>query len=251
MREMKLINYRGQAIMADSREVAANFGKNHRDVTRTIDELIEGLRKTSQTPKGIFTSSTYIHEQNGQTYRNYLMTRDGFQLLVMGFTGPEAIQWKLAYIRAFDEMERRLTAKPMTSAEILFQQSKLLVEQEKRIAAVEQTQQKMIDVFTPAPEVNWQESVNQKINHLIAHNGLEYRNYKRELYMRLEATARCDINSRLTNLKKRMKEQGCKQTDIDAATKLRVIADDPKLRAIFDSIVRTEEAKHIMPAAGL
>ncbi len=38
------------------------------------------------------------------------MTRDGFTLLVMGFTGPEALQFQVAYIERFNEMERQLTS---------------------------------------------------------------------------------------------------------------------------------------------
>lgn len=38
----------------------------------------------------------------------YLMTRDGFSLLVMGFTGQKALEWKLRYIEAFNEMENSL-----------------------------------------------------------------------------------------------------------------------------------------------
>ena len=44
-------------------------------------------------------------DENGQTYPEYLCTRDGFSLLVMGFTGKEALEWKLKYINAFNQME--------------------------------------------------------------------------------------------------------------------------------------------------
>ena len=50
-----------------------------------------------------FFESTY--ENRGKRYPMFLMTRDGFSLLVMGFTGKEALEWKLQYIRAFNQME--------------------------------------------------------------------------------------------------------------------------------------------------
>lgn len=38
----------------------------------------------------------------------YYLTRDGFSLLAMGFTGKKALQWKMAFLKAFNEMERLL-----------------------------------------------------------------------------------------------------------------------------------------------
>ncbi|WP_267878770.1 Rha family transcriptional regulator [Oleidesulfovibrio alaskensis] len=49
-----------------------------------------------------------MHPQNGQEYRMFLMDRDGFSLLVMGFTGNKALAWKLKYIEAFNRMEAEL-----------------------------------------------------------------------------------------------------------------------------------------------
>ena len=94
--------------VASSRQIAESFDKNHRDVLKAIESLEEGVRKTSQTP--MFYKTEYVHEQNGQTYPMYLMNRDGFSLLVMGFTGKAALEWKLRYIAAFNTMEKKLDA---------------------------------------------------------------------------------------------------------------------------------------------
>lgn len=55
-----------------------------------------------------FYEYKYTNEQNYQTYPAFLMTRDGFTLLAMGFTGKKALEWKIRYIQAFNEMERKL-----------------------------------------------------------------------------------------------------------------------------------------------
>lgn len=57
-------------------------------------------------PTKYFIKSSY--KSRGKEYPEYLITRDGFTLLVMGFTGPKALEWKLKYIRAFNEMEKEL-----------------------------------------------------------------------------------------------------------------------------------------------
>lgn len=56
----------------------------------------------------LFIENNYQNEQNNQWYKEYLLTRDGFSLLVMGFTGKEALEWKLKYIDAFNKMEAAL-----------------------------------------------------------------------------------------------------------------------------------------------
>lgn len=92
--------------VVDSRHIATNFNKRHDQVLRDIDNLIEGLHKIGDTPvNNYFIKSSYVHKQNNQKYPEYLLTRDGFSLLVMGFTGKKALEWKLKYIQAFKSME--------------------------------------------------------------------------------------------------------------------------------------------------
>ena len=108
-KDLKLVDVVNNEIVVSSRQVAEHFGKEHRNVKRDIERLIAetGMLKNEQTPE-MFQKSTYIHEQNKQEYPMYLMNRDGFTLLVMGFSGKEALKWKIKYIEAFNSMEQRL-----------------------------------------------------------------------------------------------------------------------------------------------
>ena len=103
-----LVEIQNNQVVVSSRQVANNFHKNHRDVLKAIYNLLnsEGMRNFSQTP--LFYESSYVNEQNGQSYPMYLMNRDGFSLLVMGFTGKRALEWKIKYIEAFNAMEKQL-----------------------------------------------------------------------------------------------------------------------------------------------
>ncbi len=103
---IQLINKDGVAVVS-SRVVAQDFGKEHRNVTRDIEELISNMGG-AQNRADLFIESQYLHPQNIQWYKEYLLTRDGFSLLVMGFTGKEALQWKLQYIEAFNRMEEQI-----------------------------------------------------------------------------------------------------------------------------------------------
>lgn len=102
-------SYNG-VLVADSLEVADRFGKRHADVIRAIENLVTELATqncvTNVEPEGCFISAEY--QNRGKTYKKYLLTRDGFSLLVMGFTGPAALHWKLLYIEAFNKMEQAL-----------------------------------------------------------------------------------------------------------------------------------------------
>ncbi len=96
-------------LVVSSREIADNFGKDHGKVLRSIGEII----KRSGEPKVVYQMFHRLtYENRGKQYPMYLMNRDGFSLLVMGFTGKEALQWKLKYIAAFNAMEKSLRSMP-------------------------------------------------------------------------------------------------------------------------------------------
>src|SRR5699024_12783420 len=101
----KLVFKNNDQVVTSSRNIARDFGKKHQHVLRDIDSL----KGSVQNWTDLFYETTYIHEQNKQEYRQYLMNRDGFTLLVMGFTGRKAMQFKVQYINAFNEMEKELT----------------------------------------------------------------------------------------------------------------------------------------------
>lgn len=94
---------------ASSLAVAQSFAKQHRDVMRSVRKLLE------QCPELARNFARMLQQiETGQTARRdshyYEMDRKGFTLLAMGFTGPKALEWKIAYIDAFDRMEAALRA---------------------------------------------------------------------------------------------------------------------------------------------
>ena len=90
-------------LVVSSRRVADDFKKRHSDVIEKIQQLI----KAEKSVMSMFIKSSY-KAGTGKKYKEYLLTRDGFSLLVMGFNGREALEWKLKYIEAFNAMERKL-----------------------------------------------------------------------------------------------------------------------------------------------
>ena len=93
---------REEILTANSRDVAEHFEKQHKDVL----ESIRNLTAENSATKSMFIETSF--ESRGKFYPQYELTRDGFSLLVMGFSGSKALEWKLKYIEAFNEMEREL-----------------------------------------------------------------------------------------------------------------------------------------------
>lgn len=92
-----------QQPVVSSLQVAENFGKQHKHVL----EAIEKIRAENSAVTEMFYETTY-KTGTGKNYKMYLMTRDGFSLLVMGFTGKDALEWKIKYIQAFNAMEQQI-----------------------------------------------------------------------------------------------------------------------------------------------
>lgn len=88
-------------LVTDSRNVAEVFEKRHDNVLADV----ERLKKHLLTFQEMFFEST-MPDKYGRQQKVYLMNRDGFTLLAMGYTTSKAIQWKLKYINAFNELEK-------------------------------------------------------------------------------------------------------------------------------------------------
>lgn len=92
-------------LVVSSRQIADDFGKRHTDVLRAIEDKME-VNAILRSPK-YFIEATYTDKSNRKS-KEYLLTRDGFSFLVMGFTGAKADEWKLKYIEAFNKMEQAI-----------------------------------------------------------------------------------------------------------------------------------------------
>lgn len=107
MNELIKISSDGQPV-ASSRDIAEHFEKRHDHVMRDIDALKEDVPKF-----GEMFFNVEIPDSYGRKQRAYLMNRDGFSLLVMGFTGKSALEWKIKYIEAFNQIEAELKKKQL------------------------------------------------------------------------------------------------------------------------------------------
>lgn len=103
--EVKRIN-KAEMTVVSSLDVANTFEKEHKHVLRDIREL----KCSEEFRQSNFEQSEYMNEQNHKQPMFY-MTRDGFTILVMGYTGEKAMRFKEAYIKQFNAMEQTLQGK--------------------------------------------------------------------------------------------------------------------------------------------
>lgn len=141
---MKDLVFRGQndQVITTSLKVAEVFGKRHNDVLKSIRNLTSAQNCAVLK---MFETSSYVNEQ-GKEQPMFIMNRDGFTLLAMGFNGEKALEFKVKYIEAFNEMEAELKsqqAKQLTAAESLLQSVQLLVAHERQLSLLEQKQKNM------------------------------------------------------------------------------------------------------------
>lgn len=170
-----------QKAITNSVLVAKTFGKEHKHVLEAIRGTIKGCAEFSANP--MFLESTYVNEQNGQTYPMFIMNRDGFSLLTMGFTGKKAMKFKVDFINAFNQMEQTLAnaqfSVPQSFSEALMlaarqqeqieQQQKLLIQREetisKQVAELEQKDETIEvqsnELMKSAPKVNYYDQTLQ------------------------------------------------------------------------------------------
>jgi Rha family phage regulatory protein len=138
---INILNQDGQLVVT-SRQIAEDFGKRNSHVVEAIENKIESLTAENSEVEieKLFISTTYIH--NGNEYKEYLLTRDGFTFIVMGFTGAKADAWKLKYIEAFNKMEKAIKEQqlPKLSKELqaILMLDEKAVEMDSRISNLEE-----------------------------------------------------------------------------------------------------------------
>ena len=189
-------------VLTNSLLIAEKFEKEHSAVLRAID-AIAGKISDNQCKNYFADTSVEIDQPNGgvRHSRVVVMNRDGFTLLVMGFTGKKALQFKMEYIQAFNEMEKALEEqkKPLSELEILVKSAQALLEQSKRIDNVERRLDameqernengKMLLAVSLSsehiPEITLRDKIRQMVNRYSSATNISQRDIWRKIYDQL------------------------------------------------------------------
>lgn len=256
---INILNQDGQ-LAVTSRQVAEDFEKRHADVIEKIEEII----KTENSVMTMFIESSY-KAGTGKSYKEYLITRDGFSLLVMGFTGSKALQWKLKYIEAFNKMEEHIKGQTLNTSELspelqmfnkMFQalanneleQKRIKFEIEKTNEKVEETKEEIQGIrdVVAINSTDWKLSCKNLITKIAYQiGGISHINdvYK-EVYSTLDRRLGTKLQVRLTNKRRRMADEGVCKSKRDKLNYINVIEDDKKLIEGYVAIVKELAIKY-------
>ena len=146
MNEIKINNDNG-TLTVSSLQVAEDFEKEHRNVIQSIAKLITEIQPAENSAR-YFLSSSYV-DAKGENRKCYNLTRDGFSLLVMGFTGKKALEWKLKYIEAFNLMEQKI----MERYSDISPQLQFLIDMERKQKQLEKKQEELESKIADISEI--------------------------------------------------------------------------------------------------
>ena len=240
MNELTIIDRSGVEVI-DSREVAEAVGKQHAHLMRDIKNYCDILDKSSESKIGLadfFIPSTYIDSQDKER-PCYLLTKKGCDMVANKMTGEKGVIFTAMYVSAFEKMRERIT-KPMTAMQMLELQVQVNKELADRIDAVESNQKRIADACS-VPAVGrdeWQENMKKYLSGLCEEYGMSYPVMYDDLYSALERKVGCNLTTRQSNLRKRLKAAGATYKERQSVSKLTVIAKDPSLTGVFEGIVQ-------------
>lgn len=163
--ENKLVEIQNNQVVVSSRQIAEHFDKQHKHVLGAI----ENIKAENSAVTSMFCETTYT-AGTGKAYKEYLMNRDGFSLLVMGFTGKKALEWKIKYIEAFNKMEEKLKSQiPSYQITDEIERAKRWIEEaEERRQLVEKNEVLEKELEEARPKVEYCDLVFQSPNTVTA-----------------------------------------------------------------------------------
>lgn len=159
--------------------------------------------------------------------------------------------WEVFEMLEETYFNKQQTFKQMSQAELtaMIAQNQVEIERKANTAievANKASQQitNALDIFTAPIDKDWRQAMNSKMRGICQEYELSYLTFYHDLYEELENLARVDLKARLARLRTRLQAQGATKTACKAITKLEVIERDPKLKPIFEGIVRKHQVKY-------
>ena len=227
----------------DEKRISENFNRNkERYSVGKHYFALEGEEKRA------FINYTQIADGLKHAPVIYLWTEKGAWLHAKSLGTDEA--WE-AYAALVDEYYRVRAPQPTSIPEFLLQTAKAMVDQEKKIFALETAQAETVQFIqnlkaTMLPvDKEWRKYINDRLAKIAQAKGNDFQGVKRDSYVLLEQRASCTLARRVKNLKDRLTEGGATKTAIARACRLDVIEQDKRLKEIYTAIVKELVIKYV------
>ena len=249
------VEYQNQRILT-----TAQLAENYETTSTVISNNFNNNKERYQEGKHYFAlegellkeflQSSNLGLQNESKIRSfYLWTEKGCLRHAKSLGTDKA--WEVFEMLEETYFNKQQTFKQMSQAEILAGLAQVTVEIERKAnTAIEVANRaskqitNALDIFTAPIDKDWRQAMNAKMRGICQEYELSYLTFYHDLYEELENLARVDLKARLARLRTRLQAQGATKTACKAITKLEVIERDPKLKPIFEGIVRKYQAKY-------
>lgn len=234
----------------DSREVAEMVNKEHKHLIRDIENYKSViLQSPNLDPANYFEESTYIGGNN-QTYKHYLLTKKGCDMVANKMTGSKGVLFTAMYVDAFHKMDEHIKQQAQISTPTSqLEAIKMFVQiQEEQQAFNQRIENEVTGIrnIVGIETKNWRNDTNKILSAIAQHlgGGDMHKKIKAEAYTALEEKGRCNLKVRMQNRKGKMLANGATKTQINKLSKLDVINDDPRLIEIYISVIKSMAIKY-------
>ena len=244
-----LVIMKERQAVTTSLQVAEGFEKQHKNVIQAIEEKIQSAENSAHY-KSMFAEGVYQDSRN-RSQKIYYMNRDGFTFIAMGFTGGNADNFKLEYINAFNAMENHI--KQQMDMSNLSPELQLMANLVNNMAKQELAQKQLetkIDNISDIVSLNttdWRKDANALINRVVKVAGgtpEAHKDTRSAIFKEVDRRAGVQLETRLTNKRRRMADEGASKSKRDGLTKVDVISDDKKLVEIYVAVVKEFAIKY-------
>lgn len=232
-----------------SNEVADMIGKEHSKLIRDIRTYIGYLGEAKIGSSEFFIESTYKSGQN-KDLPNYLLTKQGCELVSNKLTGAKGVQFTAKYVSRFNQMEEHIKKQLDTSnlsPELQFMNSVVqsLAKQEQETKRIEAKVDNITEIVA-LNSMDWRKDSRTLINKMArTQGGFEaYREVQADIYQELDRRAGSSLKIRVTNKRRRMADEGASKSKRDKLSKLDVISEDKRLLEIYLAIVKEYAVKY-------
>ncbi|SPS04288.1 Rha family transcriptional regulator [Latilactobacillus sakei] len=238
-----LVIMKDKQAVTSSLQIAEVFEKEHKNVLRDISTLdLDRLNFEQMFLEGTEPDSY------GRNRKVIYMNRDGFTLLAMGFTGKKALEFKLKYIEAFNQMEAQIKIDTKNLSPELQMFKGLFDSLAKQELATNQLGKKVdnISEIVALNTTDWRKDCRTLISKIAQSQGgySAYKEIQSAVYTELERRGKVNLKTRQTNKRRRMADEGASKSKRDQLSKLDVINDDNKLIEIYTAIVKEFAIKY-------
>ena len=233
-----------------SNEVAGMVGKEHSKLIRDIRTYVDYLAEAKIGSGDFFIESTY-KDANNQERPNYLLTKQGCEMVSNKLTGAKGVQFTAKYVSRFNQMEKHINQQLDTSnlsPELqMFQGIFQAVANQELATKKLESKIDNISEIVGVNSTNWREDSNRLINKIVrlqGNTGQAHQEVRSMVFLEVDKRAGVSLQTRWTNKRRRMADEGASKSRRDKLTKVDVIADDKKLIEIYAAVVKEYAIKY-------